>query len=100
VAVESASALGLSAARARGATILAASRGGIVRVFSSRDDGRTWTPPVVAFDSVEAGSDSASVPARLLSLGDRVLLYAGAGRERPGYPVLASDDFGASWHAP
>jgi hypothetical protein len=51
-----ASTLGLSAARVRGATILAAMHGGIVRVFSSRDDGRTWTPPVVAHDA----SDSAS----------------------------------------
>jgi hypothetical protein len=40
------------------------------------------------------------VPTRLLSLGDRVLLYAGAERDRPSYAVLASDDFGASWHAP
>jgi hypothetical protein len=101
VASRAASDLELSVARARGATILAASRAGVVRVFSSRDDGQTWTPPVVAFDAGELiGSVAPSVPTRLLSLGDRVLLYAGAQREGAGYAVLASDDFGASWRAP
>ena len=72
VAARTASDLALSAARARGATILAASRAGIVRIFSSRDDGQTWTPPVVAFDAGELpGPVSPSVPTRLLSLGDR-----------------------------
>ncbi|MEO8178849.1 MAG: sialidase family protein [Deltaproteobacteria bacterium] len=100
IRAQSASVLGLSVARARGATIVAASRAGIVRVFSSRDDGQTWTPPVVAYDASEAtDSAGAGVPTRLLSLGDRVLLYAGAEREHPTYAVLASDDFGASWHS-
>jgi hypothetical protein len=100
IRAQNASSLGLSLARARGATIVAASRAGIVRVFSSRDDGQTWTPPVVAYDASEAlDSASAGVPTRLLSLGDRVLLYAGAEREHPSYAVLASDDFGASWHS-
>jgi hypothetical protein len=101
VRARSASALELSAARARGATIVAASWAGIVRVYSSRDDGQTWTPPVVAYDASEATDfASAGVPTRLLSLGDRVLLYAGAEREHASYAVLASDDFGASWHTP
>lgn len=92
----------LSAARVRGATILAVTHGGIVRVFSSRDDGRTWTPPVVAHDASEATSDSerAAAPTRLLSLGGRVLLYAGAVANRREYAVLASDDLGASWRSP
>ena len=96
----SASTLELSLARARGATIVAASRAGIVRVYSSRDDGQTWTPPVVAYDASEAPDFAcAGVPTRLLSLGERVLLYAGAEREHPSYAVLASDDFGASWQS-
>lgn len=100
IRARSASVLGLSLARARGATIVAASRAGIVRVYSSRDDGQTWTPPVVAYDASEAADfASAGVPTRLLSLGDRVLLYAGAEREHPNYAVLASDDFGASWQS-
>jgi hypothetical protein len=71
-----------------------------VRVYSSRDDGQTWTPPVVAYDASEVPEfASAGVPTRLLSLGNRVLLYAGAEREHPSYAVLASDDFGASWHS-
>jgi hypothetical protein len=93
--------LRLSAARARGATILAVAHGGIVRVFSSRDDGRTWTPPVVAYDASEASSVALSeeAPTRLLSLGNRVLLYAGATGSRREYAVLASDDLGASWRS-
>jgi hypothetical protein len=102
VAHETAGPLALSAARARGATILALSRQGIVRVFSSRDAGQTWTPPVVAYDAAELPETTQFrvPPSRLLSLGDRVLLYAGADAEHSSYPVLASDDLGASWHAP
>jgi hypothetical protein len=98
----SAGSIGLSAARARGATILAVTHGGIVRVFSSRDDGRTWTPPVVAYDASDAATavGRSDVPTRLLSLGGRVLLYAGATASRREYAVLASDDLGASWRAP
>ncbi len=94
------SSLRLSAARARGATILAVTHGGIVRVFSSRDDGRTWTPPVVAYDSSESRLADGDTPTRLLSLGGRVLLYSGAVPSRRDYAVLASDDLGASWRAP
>jgi hypothetical protein len=77
------------------------SRSNIVRVISSRDDGQTWMPAVVAYDAGEyAGPRSSEhTPSRLLSLGDRVLLYAGADRPGASYPVLASDDLGASWHA-
>lgn len=99
----------LSIARVNGASVLSVSAGGIVRVVSSRDDGETWTPAVVAYDAGDsarplseagqgAGSDaSRRVPSRLLALEHRVLLYAGADSASQTYPVLASDDLGASW---
>jgi hypothetical protein len=91
----------LSAVRVRGAIVLALSREGVVRVTSSRDDGESWTPLVVAYDRAEQPAARAreAVPERLLALGGRVLLY-GAPSPAGDYPLLASDDFGASWHAP
>jgi len=93
--------LELSVARVQGATILALTSAGIVRVISSRDDGQTWTPPVVAYDAGEVPELPylRVVPTRLLSLGGRALLYAGADRQHLSYAALASDDLGASWHA-
>jgi hypothetical protein len=91
-----------SIARVRGATILSMSRSQVVRVISSRDDGQTWMPPVVAYDAAEypAARLGEHTPTQLLPLDGRVLLYAGADRPGSTYPVLASDDLGASWHAP
>jgi hypothetical protein len=92
----------LSIARVRGATILSMSRSHVVRVISSRDDGQTWMPAVVAYDSAEYPTPpfGERTPTQLLPLDGRVLLYAGADRPGSTYPVLASDDLGASWHAP
>ena len=93
----------LDIARVGGTTVLATAQRGIVRVTSSRDDGRSWAPLTVAVDALEhalpAGSD---LPVRLLTLGKRVLLYgASTNRRRPGaYALLASEDGGASWQAP
>lgn len=88
-------------ARIDGATVLSVARQGVVRVTSSRDDGRTWTPFTVAYDR---GSDPAlrdlPVPTHLLPLGSRLMLYAGSKDPRQNYPVLASDDLGASWRTP
>ncbi len=89
----------ISVARIRGTTVLAYSRRGIVRVASSRDDGSSWTPPVVAYDRREYPSLEGPLPDRLLAIGDRVLLYAGATAGRSSYPVLLSSDRGASWGA-
>jgi hypothetical protein len=91
-----------SLARAGGVSVLALARGGIVRVVSSRDDGESWAPSTVAYDAGDAGPARAGDlrPDRLLSLGDRVLLYAGATAPGAPYPALISDDFGASWRAP
>ncbi len=89
----------LSLARVKGVAVISVANRGIVRVISSRDDGESWTPPVVAYDVREhAGLPHArATPAQLLGLGDRVLLYAGADSPAARYPVLVSDDFGASW---
>lgn len=87
-------------ARVAGATVLAVERGGIVRVVSTRDDGRTWTPPTVAFDVGELGGPSARVPTRLTAVGSRLFLHGTARRSADGYPLLISDDQGASFRAP
>ena len=85
-------------ARVGGDTVLARSSGGITRVASSRDDGRSWTPWIVAFDALSAGTNSPA-PFRLLVVGDDLLLYSGA--EGGGaYPLLTSADHGASFRAP
>jgi len=88
----------MSIARVKGVSIIASERAGVVRVISSRDDGETWTPAVVAYDRREQQqSAAAALPTHLLSLGSRVVLYAGAERSSQTYPVLFSSDFGASW---
>jgi hypothetical protein len=92
----------LDLARIDGVTVLAVSMHGIVRVASSRDAGRSWTPYCVAFDlgAHPTLSGDVSVPDRLLALGSRLLLYAGAPDPTQDYFVLASDDAGASWRTP
>lgn len=85
-------------ARAGGDTILARTSGGITRVSSSRDDGRSWLPWTVAYDRTSDPHD-AGAPFRLLVVGDRVLLYTGA-QAGQSYPLLVSLDHGASFKAP
>jgi hypothetical protein len=86
-------------ARVSGVTLLAVETRGIVRIVSSRDDGVSWTPPGVAFDSSEYPELRADVaaPSRLLAIGGRVFLYGAATRSTQSYPLLASDDQGASF---
>lgn len=92
----------LDLARVDGVTIVAVPMHGVVRVTSSRDDGKSWTPPAVAFD-IEAHPEvrtQVALPARLLALGKRVFLYGGASKPSMTYPVLVSDDYGASFRTP
>ncbi|HMJ13708.1 MAG TPA: hypothetical protein VK524_19960 [Polyangiaceae bacterium] len=88
----------LDIARVAGTTVLAVPSQGIVRVASSRDNGRSWTPFSVAFDpaSQPAGA-GARLPERLLVVGSRVMLHGVPGAAGESYPVLFSDDQGASW---
>jgi hypothetical protein len=85
-------------ARVGGDTIIARTSGGITRVSSSRDDGRSWLPWTVAFDRLSTGGERPA-PFMLLVVADDVLLYSGARGAEP-YPLLVSDDHGASFRAP
>lgn len=82
-------------AQIEGATVFLTSGRGITRVRSSWDRGRSWTPAVVAYDggAAGAGSGELSAPNQLMVMGRRVMIF-GAGQR--GYPVLYSDDFGAT----
>jgi hypothetical protein len=86
-------------ARVDGVSVVATADRGVVRVRSSRDNGATWTPATVAFDwhAARSGSRTASgIPTRLLTLGRTLLLHGQSDAGQP-YPVLFSNDYGASW---
>lgn len=88
-------------AKVKGTIVLSAVSEGVVRVVSSRDEGRTFTPPVVAFDAAEYPElGLRRAPSRLLGLGERLLLYAGGAKSTESYALLVSDDQGASFRAP
>lgn len=87
-----------SVTRSGGTIVVAFARRGIVRVVSSRDDGATWTPPTVAYDRAELqGDQAAAIPDKLLAVGRKVILYAGETSYSSTYPLLMSEDSGASW---
>lgn len=88
-------------ARVSSATVVMVEQGGIVRVISTRDDGRTWTPPTIAFDAADGAFERTEVrmPTRLLAIGSRLFLYGATRGPRETYPLLVSDDQGASFRA-
>ncbi|HEY6078905.1 MAG TPA: hypothetical protein VIW29_08880 [Polyangiaceae bacterium] len=98
----SAPASAVDLAKVKGTIVLSLVQEGVVRVISSRDEGRTFTPAVVAFDAAEYPELGAArrLPSRLLGLGERLLLYGGAGKPGEAYPLLASDDQGVSFRTP
>ncbi len=92
----------LDIARVHGTTVLAVTSHDVVRVSSSRDEGRTWTPFYVAYDAAEHPEVRADVrtPSHLLAIENRVFLYGGGNRAAQSYSVLVSDDHGASFRTP
>jgi hypothetical protein len=91
----------LDVARIHGTTVLAVVRSGIVRVASSRDEGRSWTPFVVAYDAAEYPVlGTTAPPSLLLPVGQKLWLYGGATKGSDKYLALVSFDFGASFRAP
>ena len=92
----------LDIARVHGTTVLSVTNRDIVRITSSRDEGRTWTPFYVAYDSAEHPEVRADVrtPSHLLTVDNRVFLYGGGNRSAQSYSVLVSDDHGASFRTP
>jgi hypothetical protein len=86
----------LDLARVGGVTVMALGMGNVVRVVSARD-GAGWTPTSVAYDGDAYGLPVAKRPTRLLTLGKRVLLHGAAARANETYPLLYSDDQGASF---
>jgi hypothetical protein len=52
---------------------------------------------VVAYDREEQEASRRATPSHLLTVGSRVILYAGGRDASEQYPVLSSGDFGASW---
>jgi len=93
---------GVDMAKLKGTVVLSSTQDGVVRVVSSRDEGRTFTPPVVAFDAAEYPELALSrrAPSRMIALGDRLLLFSGAVKGSDSYPLLASDDQGVSFRTP
>jgi len=89
-------------AKLKGVIVVSVAAPAIVRVVSSRDEGRTFTPPIVAFNAAEYPDlvEGRRTPTRLLALGERLLLYAGAAKSTEAYPLLASDDQGVSFRTP
>jgi hypothetical protein len=86
----------LDLARVAGTTVMALGMGNVVRVVSARD-GASWTPASVAYDGDAYGLPLAKRPTRLLVVGRRVLLHGAAARASDTYPLLYSDDQGASF---
>jgi hypothetical protein len=89
-------------AKVKGTVVVSAAQDGVVRVVSSRDEGRTFTPAIVAFDAAEYAELGLSrrPPFRLLALGERLLLFGSPVKGADTYPVLASDDQGVSFRTP
>jgi len=86
-------------ARVGGASVVAVTNRELVRVTSTRDEGRSWSPLSIVLDPADLGLGSGGeFTARLLGV-DRALLLVAAGTSGTVWG-LRSDDLGASWRAP
>ncbi len=92
---------GIDVARQKGATVVAVTQGALVRVLSSRDDGRSYTPFTVAIDHQDACplELAAYQPAQLLSIANSLLILQEPASGSGPTLALSSSDQGASWHA-
>jgi hypothetical protein len=101
-AFEGANASAVDVAKLKGTVVLSVAQDGVVRVLSSRDEGRNFTPAVVAFDAAEYPELGLGrrAPTRLLALGERLLLFGAPVKGSDAYPLLASDDQGVSFRTP
>lgn len=89
---------GFDVAQVKEVTVIASVAGGVVRVRSSRDHGKTWTPATVALDAQSVGLPLADAKdVHLQPLGERLLLWVTGGGSQRSYPLVVSEDFGASF---
>lgn len=89
---------GFDVAQVKEVTVLASVAGGVVRVRSSRDHGKTWTPATVALDAQSAGIPLADAKqVHLQPVGERLLLWVTGDGAQRSYPLVVSEDFGASF---
>lgn len=89
---------GFDVAQLKEVTVLASIAGGVVRVRSSRDHGKTWTPATVALDAQSAGLPlSEAKRVHLQPVGERLLLWVTGDSAQRRYPLVVSEDFGASF---
>jgi hypothetical protein len=89
---------GFDIAQIKGVTVFASVSNGVVRVRSSRDHGKSWTPATVAIDAVSAGLPMREVEdVHLQTVADRLLLWVTGSSERRTYPLVVSEDLGASF---
>ena len=90
---------GIDLARIQGATVIALTHGDLVRVVSTRDDGRAYTPFTVALDHNDNpfAPKATYWPAQLLAIGGTLFLTQDT-KTGPAFSVaVVSNDFGASW---
>lgn len=77
-----------------GVAVVATLTAGVVRVRSSRDRGKTWTPATIAMD---LGVANPNLQVHLQPTGSNLLLWVSDEGKRRAYPLAVSEDYGASF---
>lgn len=89
---------GFDVAQVKEVTVLASVSDGVARVRSSRDHGKTWTPATVALDAATAGIPlGQATDVHLQPVGERLLLWVSGEVASRAYPLVVSEDYGASF---